>query len=99
MKLDELIKEIQDLKEKERQLECLKKDKKKMADKLLECELKEYENTYVEERKAKYFKETCRCCRFHCENSKCLPDDIGKPIKSKVDYFPAHKGCKDFEWD
>ena len=36
MKLDELIKEIQDLKEKERQLEYLKKDKKKMADKLLE---------------------------------------------------------------
>ena len=32
MKLDELIKEIQDLKEKERQLEHLKKDKKKMAD-------------------------------------------------------------------
>ena len=28
MKLDELIKEIQDLKEKERQLEYLKKDKK-----------------------------------------------------------------------
>ena len=26
-------------------------------------------------------------------------DDIGKPIKSKVDYFPSHKGCKDFEWD
>ena len=46
-----------------------------------------------------YFKETCRCCRFHCENSKDLPDDIGKPIKSKVDYFPSHKGCKDFEWD
>ena len=61
MKLDEFIKEIQDLKEKERQLEHLKKDKKKMADKLLEYELKEYENTSVEERKAKYFKETCRC--------------------------------------
>ena len=55
MKLDELIKEIQDLKEKERQLECLKKDKKKMADKLLEYELKEYEKTSVEERKEKYF--------------------------------------------
>ena len=49
--------------------------------------------------KEKYFKETCRCCRFNCENSKDLPDDIGKPIKSKVDYFPSHKGCKDFEWD
>ena len=99
MKLDELIKEIQDLKEKERQLEYLKKDKKKMADKLLEYELKEYENTSVEERKEKYFKETCRCCRFNCENSNGLPDDIGKPIKSKVDYFPSHKGCKNFEWD
>lgn len=99
MKLDELIKEIQDLKEKERQLECLKKDKKKMADKLLEYELKEYENTSVEERKEKYFKEICTCCRFNCENSNCLPDDIGKPIESKVDYFPSHKGCKNFEWD
>ena len=37
--------------------------------------------------------------KFHSENSKDLPDDIGKPIKSKVDYFPSHKGCKDFEWD
>ena len=61
MKIDELIKEIQDLKEKERQLEHLKKDKKKMADKLLEYELKEYEKTYVEERKEKYLKENCRC--------------------------------------
>ena len=95
MKIDELIKEIQDLKEKERQLEYLKKDKKKMADKLLEYELKEYENTSIEERKAKYFKETCRCCRFHCENSNGLPDDIGKPIKSEVDFFPSHKGCKE----
>ena len=38
-----------------KQLEYLKKDKKKMADKLLEYELKEYENTSVEERKEKYF--------------------------------------------
>ena len=53
----------------------------------------------IEERKEKYFKETCRCCRFNCENSKGLPDDIGKPIKSEVDYFPKHKGCKNFEWD
>ena len=99
MKLDELIKEIQDLKEKERQLEYLKKDKKKMADKLLEYELKEYENTSVEERKEKYFKEICTYCIFNCENSNVLPDDIGKPIKSEVDYFPAHKGCEDFKWD
>ena len=48
MKLDELIKEIQDLKEKERQLEYLKKDKKKMADKLLEYELKDLLNKAYE---------------------------------------------------
>ena len=47
MKLDELIKEIQDLKEKERQLEYLKKDKKKMADKLLEYELKEQNTHFI----------------------------------------------------
>ena len=33
--IDKLIEEIQDLKEKERQLECLKKDKKKMAIKII----------------------------------------------------------------
>ena len=99
MKLDELIEELQDLKEKERQLECLKKDKKKMADKLLEYELKEYENTPVEERKTKFFKEMCRCCRHGCESKDGLPDDIGKPIKSEDDYFPSYKGCKDFKWD
>ena len=39
-KFEEFKREITDLKEKERQLEYLKKDKKKMADKLLEYELK-----------------------------------------------------------
>ena len=58
-----------------------------------------FNSTFDEERKEKYFKETCRCCRFNCENSNGLPDDIGKPIKSEVDYFPSHKGCKNFEWD
>lgn len=62
MKLDELIKEIQDLKEKERQLEYLKKDKKKMADKLLEYELKEVIDKSIELNKQviKYTKEFYR---------------------------------------
>jgi hypothetical protein len=97
--LENLMKEINELQEKARELEHLKQDKKAIADKLLEYELKEYENTPVEERKEKYFKEMCRCCRYDCESKDGLPDDIGKPVKSKVDYFPAHKGCKDFEWD
>ena len=93
---EKILKELQKMNE---PLVLVEKEKKKMADKLLEYELKEYENTSVEERKEKYFKEICRYCRFNCENSNGLPDDIGKPIESKVDYFPSHKGCKNFKWD
>lgn len=97
--IDDFIKEIQDLKEKCKELESLKVDKKKMADKLLEYELKEYEQIPIQERKEKYFNETCIHCRRGCVGSSGLPDDIGKPIKSEVDYFPAHKSCEDFMWD
>ena len=38
-------------------------------------------------------------CGDCLELMKDIPDDIGKTIKSEVDYFPSHKGCKDFEWD
>lgn len=97
--IDEFIKEIQELKEKCKQLESLKVDKKKMADKLLEYELKEYEQIPIQERKEKYFNETCINCRRGCIGSSGLPDDIGKPIKSEFDYFPSHKSCEIFEWD
>lgn len=97
--IDDFIKEIQELKEKCKKLESLKVDKKKMADKLLEYELKEYEQIPIQERKEKYFNKTCIHCRRGCIGSSGLPDDIGKPIKSEVDYFPSHKRCEDFMWD
>ena len=99
MKIDEIIKELQDLKQKEQELEYLKEDKKKMADKLYEYELKEYQNTTIDERKEKYFNEMCKHCRCCCENKDRLPDDINMPIRTDNDYFPAHKCCKEFEWD
>lgn len=99
MKIDEIIKELQDLKQKEQELECLKKDKKKMADKLYEYELKEYQNTTIDERKERYFNEMCKHCRHCCENKDELPDDINMPVRTDNDYFPAHKSCKEFEWD
>ena len=95
--IDTIVQLQQENQELKKQLE--ERQKNILEEILSEYELKEYENTSVEERKEKYFKETCRCCRFNCENSNGLPDDIGKPIKSEVDYFPAHKGCKNFEWD
>lgn len=99
MKIDELIDEIQELKKQSLELKNLKEDKKKMADKLYEYELKEYENTTIDERKEKYFNEMCRNCRHYCESKDVLPDDINMPVKTDRDYFPAHKGCKKFEWD
>lgn len=99
MNIDEFIKELQELKQKEQELEYLKKDKAKMADKLYEYELKEYENTSIDERKEKYFNEMCKHCRYECENKDLLPDDINKPIRTDKDYFPARKICEKFEWD
>lgn len=99
MNIDEFIKELQELKQKEQELEYLKKDKAKMADKLYEYELKKYENTSIDERKEKYFNEMCKHCRRGCENKDSLPEDINMPVRTDNDYFPAHKGCKDFEWD
>lgn len=99
MKIDEFIKEIEELKRKAEELEYLKIDKTKMADKLYEYELKEYEKATVDERKEKFFNEYCLHCRHECDNKDKLPDDIDKPIRTDKDYFPAHKICKDFEWD
>ena len=97
--IEEIIKELQNLLNIKEELENLKIDKKKMADKLLEYELKEFEKTSIADRKEKYFSEWCIHCRYNCNDKRRLPNDIGKPEKSEFDFFPGQKCCKDFEWD
>lgn len=99
MKIDELIDEIQELKKQSLELKDLKEDKKKMADKLYEYELNEYNQTSVSERKEKWYNEWCLNCRKDCKDKRKITNDVYLPIRDDRDYFPAHKGCKEFDWD
>ena len=105
--IEKMIEEYKELKKYKKECEHLKVDKKKMADALFDFELKEYHNTSYEDRVKKYQKEFCQYCRyFYGKNNECkwlegtpnnrLPDDILKPIRHDTDFFPAHKGCKDY---
>ena len=83
--------------------QCLKNDKKEMAAKLLEYEIKEYNTKTKEQNIKEYEKEICSCCRYYNGFSECKylyeNDEIMKPIKSENDFFPRHQVCGHFEWD
>lgn len=96
--LEQLIKELEELKELKVNYECSMKSRQRMSDMLYEYMTKEYEGTTYEERVSKFKQDTCKCCRFRdCCNLE-LPDDIGKPIPSKKAWIPATKSCGEFEW-
>lgn len=105
--LEELFKEIQELREYKRKYEHAVKDKEYMSALLYKYMIKEYEGIPYEERAESYKNDWCR----HCEHrnyydSDCwcyagveeLPDDIRKPIPSDRGYVPALKSCEHFEW-
>lgn len=105
--LEELFKEIQELREYKRKYEYAVKDKEYMSALLYKYMIKEYEETPYEKRAESYENEWCR----HCEHrsyydSDCwcyagvekLPDDIYKPIPSDRGYVPSLKRCEHFEW-
>lgn len=105
--IEKMIKEYKELKEYKNKYEHLKADKKRMAETIYNYELKEFQNTSYQERVKKHQIEYCQYCRyFYGENNECkwlsgtpndrLPEDILKPNKTKEDYFPSHKVCKDY---
>lgn len=95
--LDELLKEINELKEYKKLYEYAIKDKKLMSERLYKYMMKEYESMTKEERIAYYKKECCNCCRYNfCGYD--FPDDICKPIPSEIDFIPARVICKGFKW-
>ena len=96
--LEQLIKELEELKEYKHKYECAIKDKQRMSDLLYEYMMKEYENTTKEERVLKFKQDTCRCCRYRDYCSIELPDDIQKPIASNKAWIPATKSCGEFDW-
>lgn len=96
--LDELIKELQELKDYKKRYESVLKDKEKMSDLLFELMTEKYNNTPYEDRKNHFINTTCKCCRRYFCNLE-IPEDIELPIRSNIGWIPATKGCINFEWD
>jgi hypothetical protein len=97
--LDELIKEVHDLKEYKLKYEYVIKDKERMSDLLFELMTEKYNNSSYADRKEYFRKNSCRCCRYEVCCDLEVPQDIGKPIKSDKAWIPAIKSCENFEWD
>ena len=100
--LNELLKEIEELKTYKRKYENAIKDKEAMSKLLYEYMIKEYEDMTKEERIKIFEKEFCGHCRFidYCRNhfEKEYPEDILKPFPSDRAWIPPKKSCDMFEW-
>lgn len=98
--LEEILKEIEELKEYKKKYECAEKDKERMSEYIYENELEKWKNkTYISKVK-EYQENNCKDCRFcfGCDIKTHLSEDIGKPIKNKG-WFPGKKMCGNFKWN
>ena len=99
--LEELLKEIIELKEYKKKYEYALANEQRMSDELFMLMMAEYERTSYEQRVIEFKKKGCRDCRYRY-NEACsivLPEDIGMPIKSDMTWIPATKSCESFRWD
>ena len=97
--IDELLKEIQELKEYKRKYDLAIIEKQRMSDMLYELMTNEYLDKTLAERKAQYSKDMCCNCRSYGYCTKELPENIEEPIKNNKAWIPATRSCKQFEWD
>ena len=98
--LDELLKEIENLKTIKAEYKCLQKDKQRMSDLLYEYMIKEFNNKSYEDRVEEYKNTICVNCRYRgCSYAKELPVDILKPIESDIDFIPSTTTCRKCEWN
>ena len=99
--LDELLEEIQELKEYKTKYEYAEKDKKEMSDLLYKYMMSEYREKMYRDRAEKYRKEWCIHCKYHCDDDNCgidLPVNILEPIRSDKNWIPGYVGCRYFKW-
>ena len=97
--LDDLIKELNELKEYKKKYECALKDKQSMSDLLYKFMIQEYQNFSYEQRCEMYKEECCKCCMYrdYCLQED-LPDNILKPIPSESGWIQRRTGCERFKW-
>lgn len=96
--LDELLKEINELKEYKNKYEYALKDKQRMSDLLYDYMMREWESMSREDRVVAYQKNNCSSCRHYGYCNIGLPEDILKPIPSDKAWIPYIKNCGSFQW-
>ena len=100
--IEELIKELLELKEYKKKYEYAQEDKQKMSNLLYDYMLNEWKNVSYEEHVKLYEDEWCSCCRYRSACNKTiegkLPKTIRKPVRSDKAWIPGRKGCEKFEW-
>lgn len=96
--LDELLKDINELKEYKKKYEYALKDKQTMSELLYDYMMREYESMTREEKVLVHQTNSCSACRHRDYCSIELPEDIWKPIPSDKAWIPARKSCGRFEW-
>lgn len=95
--MDELIAEINELKDIKKKYEFALNDKQKMSDLLYELMSEKYDNLPYEERAEWHKKEMCNHCRYYgCGRE--LSDDIGCVLPSEKAWIPGRVSCKHFDW-
>lgn len=97
--LDDLIKELNELKDYKNKYEHAMADKKRMAKELYDLMLNEYKSIPKEVHRDNHIEHWCRCCRgkYGC-NKSYMPENVGEPVESE-DWIPGTVGCPEFEWD
>lgn len=96
--LEELLKELNELRAYKERYENVVKDKERMSALLYEYMVKEYNSMSYEERAAEFRKKTCCSCRYRDDCSSALPIDIMRPVPSEDAWIPGVIGCRDFRW-
>ena len=96
--LEELLKEINKLKEYKKKYEYAIKDKQKMSDLLYTYMMEEWEHMDREDRVLAYKRSSCESCRYYDCCSISLPEDIWKPIRSDKAWIPSRVSCGKFKW-
>lgn len=93
--LDELLKEIAELREYKNKYESAMKEKQAMSNMIYGYMMTEYEGLSKEDRILKYKKEFCANCRYGKYCGYKFPDDICKPIPSNNAWIPEIVVCDD----
>lgn len=95
--LEQLLKEIEELKQYKERYELANRDKERMSEMLYDYMVKEYESMTKEERAEKFKRENCAHCRYRGWDCK-IPDNVMQPVRSKDAWIPGKVGCIKFKW-